>query len=191
MGVDICTFRVRIGCFVPFGRDTVSCSPVWFRPGCAATRICVGARLTLAVSCIWLLLICAGDVETNPGPDKSDQVLAAIKEMRLVSENFQKEVLGKIKDVQLSVTEIKRRLSKLEDSSAAVTDISKEVNTLGAMLKESQNRLQSIETTQTRQSSKLVDDLNNRMRRNNLIFKGIAEQTTETWKDTEDVVTKL
>ncbi|KAH7978113.1 hypothetical protein HPB49_004493 [Dermacentor silvarum] len=45
--------------------------------------------------------VCAGDVETNPGPDKVDQVLDALKEANLARDKFQKEMSAKIKDIHV------------------------------------------------------------------------------------------
>lgn len=59
------------------------------------------------------------------------------------------------------------------------------------MLKNTQNKLESIQSMQLHHSSLVVDDLNNRLLRNNVIFKGIVEQDLETWQQTEELVTEF
>ncbi|KAH7932927.1 hypothetical protein HPB49_005060 [Dermacentor silvarum] len=124
----------------------------------------------------------------NPGPEKSEQVIALVKELTLSDEKFQKETSSKLKDIQTNVAEIKRRLSKLEDKLQAVANLRQDVTSVNATLQESHAQLKSIESKQSQQANIVVDDLNHRMRRNNLIFKGIPEQQTEKWTDTEKLI---
>lgn len=183
MGVDLCTYRVRVGRFACSGRVKRTCTIVWLRPASVCAKICVAGRLSLVLFCVAHLLLRAGDVELNPGPDKVDQLLTIVRDMVASSEKFQKDILGKVKDVQTNITEIKRRLSKIEGSSGT--------DEVVQMLKDTHNKLESIESRQSQHSTLVVDDLNNRMRRNNLIFKGIVEQDSETWQETEGLVNEF
>lgn len=191
MGIDLCTYRARIGRFVAHGHFASGCSPIWLRPALATSCWRMGGRCSLVLFCIAHLILCAGDVETNPGPDKVDQVLALLKELTLSNEKFQKDASNKLKDIQTSVTDIKRRLSGVEERLKAVDNLCHDVTTVNSVVQESQEQLKTIETKQLEQANLVVDDLNNRMRRNNLIFKGIPEEPKETWVDTERIINQF
>ncbi|KAI8488278.1 hypothetical protein Bbelb_338740 [Branchiostoma belcheri] len=71
MGVDLCTYRARIGCFRNLRLDSQCCSP---EAPCLLLRMapCLLVR-TAACLLVWmaisqLMLKLAGDVEENPGP---------------------------------------------------------------------------------------------------------------------------
>lgn len=100
-----------------------------------------------------------------------------------MNEKFQKDILGKVKDVQTNINEMKRRISKLEESSRS--------DEIVQVLKDTHIKLVSIESRQFLHSTLVVDDLNDRMRRNNLIFKGIIEQDLETWQETDGLVAEF
>nr|XP_037273750.1 uncharacterized protein LOC119165772 [Rhipicephalus microplus] len=151
-------------------------------------RHLLGGRLVLVFFSLAHLLICAGDVELNPGPDKVDQVVALVKEFTASNERFQKEVTNKLKDIHTTVTDLKRRLSKIEERLESVDNLSESVKAVGSVVQESQEQLKTIEQKQTHQANLVVDDLNNRMRRNNLVFKGVPEQAAEKWSDTEKLI---
>ncbi|KAH7937137.1 hypothetical protein HPB49_008100 [Dermacentor silvarum] len=112
-------------------------------------------------------------------------------ELTVSNDRFHKEVTNKLKDIHTTVTDVKRRLSKIEERLETVDNLSESVTTVGSVLQESQVQLKSIEQKQTQQANLVVDDLNNRMRRNNLVFKGIPEQTTEKWSDTEKLISEF
>ncbi|KAH9359680.1 hypothetical protein HPB48_010829 [Haemaphysalis longicornis] len=190
MGVDLCTYRIRVGCFVRAGCSTRNDCPVWLQAESLTRHLSTGARFSLVLFCLAHLLVCAGDVETNPGPEKLDQVLTLVKELITSNHKFQEEVSGRLKDLQLSVTDIKRRLSELEQSDS-VRDLRVDVSSVSSLLKESCDQLRNIDSRQTQRSSLVVDDLDNRIRRNNLIFKGLPETSPETWAETEETITKF
>lgn len=145
----------------------------------------------MVLFCIAHLIICAGDVETNPGPDKVEQILGLVKELTLSNEKFQRETSSKLKDIQTNVTDIKRRLSGVEERLNAIDNLRHDVTAVNSVIKESQEQLKTIEAKQMEQANLVVDDLNNRMRRNNLIFKGIPEEPQEKWVDTERIINEF
>lgn len=191
MGIDLCTYRARIGCFVGRGHLASHGSPVWLRPALVSSCWRTGGRCFLVLFCIAHLIICAGDVETNPGPDKLDQILGLVKELTLSHEKFHKETSNKLKDIQTNVTDIKRRLSGVEKRLNTIDNLCHDVTTVNSVVKESQEQLKTIETKQLEQANLVVDDLNNRMRRNNLVFKGIPEESQEKWGDTERIINEF
>lgn len=145
----------------------------------------------MVLFCIAHLIICAGDVETNPGPDKVEQILGLVKELTLSNEKFQRETSSKLKDIQTNVTDIKRRLSGVEERLNAIDNLRHDVTAVNSVIKESHEQLKTIEAKQMEQANLVVDDLNNRMRRNNLIFKGIPEEPQEKWVDTERIINEF
>ncbi|KAH9367238.1 hypothetical protein HPB48_000619 [Haemaphysalis longicornis] len=188
MGIDLCTYRARIGCFVAHGQRTSDCSPVWLRPALVTSCLRKGGRCSVVLFCIAHLIICAGDVETKPGPDKVEQILALVKDFTLSNEKFQKDTSNKLKDIQISVTDIKRRLSTVEERLNGVAKLAHDVTTVNSVVQESHEQLKTIETKQLEQANLVVDELNNRMCRNNLIFKGVPEEPDEKWVDTERII---
>lgn len=170
------------------GQRTSDCSPVWLRPALVTSCFRTGGRCSVVLFCIAHLIICAGDVETNPGPDKVEQILALVKDFTLSNEKFQKDTSNKLKDIQISVTDIKRRLSTVEERLNGVEKLAHDVTTVNSVVQESHEQLKTIETKQLEQANLVVDDLNNRMRRNNLIFKGVPEEPDEKWVDTERII---
>lgn len=191
MGVDLSAYCARIGCFLARSKLKSSCSPVWLRPTLLAAGCRTGGRCFLVLFCVAHLIICAGDVETNPGPDKIDQVLARLQDLAQSNEKFHKDTSMKLKDIQTSVTDIKRRLSEVEGKLSAIENLREDVTCVSEVVQDSQVQLQSIKTKQSEQAEFVVDDLNNRMRRNNLIFKGIPEEPDEKWADTERLITEF
>lgn len=145
----------------------------------------------MVLFCIAHLIICAGDVETNPGPDKVEQILGLVKELTLSNEKFQRETSSKLKDIQTNVTDIKRRLSGVEERLNAIDNLRHDVTAVNSVIKESHEQSKTIEAKQMEQANLVVDDLNNRMRRNNLIFKGIPEEPQEKWVDTERIINEF
>lgn len=168
-----------------------ACSPVWLRPASLADGCRSGARCFLVLFCVAHLIICAGDVETNPGPEKIDQVISLLKDLAQSNEKFHKDTSIKLKDIQTNVTDIKRRLSEVEGKLSAIDNLRRDVTSVNEAVQESQVHLQTIKTKQSEQTEFVVDDLNNRMRRNNLIFKGIPEEPDEKWEDTERLITEF
>ncbi|KAH8034761.1 hypothetical protein HPB51_002175 [Rhipicephalus microplus] len=88
----------------------------------------------------------------------------------------------------MTLANLKRRLSKIEERLESVDNLSESVKAVGSVVQESQEQLKTIEQKQTHQANLVVDDLNNRMRRNNLVFKGVPEQAAEKWSDTEKLI---
>lgn len=72
MGVDIATFRARIGSFVPKKKAT---SPEHVKLLRLPVRTMFGfARLLTIATVMFILLASAGDVETNPGPTNAEKI---------------------------------------------------------------------------------------------------------------------
>ncbi|CAN7937376.1 unnamed protein product [Ixodes hexagonus] len=187
MGDDLSTYRIRIGRFFSRTRTKTNNSP---RFHCLALYIqtwCPDAKLLLMCLCVAQLLICAGDVETNPGPDKLDQILAAVKESVESNKQYQKETTDKLNEINAGTSDINSRVAKLEESINEIAKLKEDIVAVNAAIREVRTEVNTISRRQ-RESELLSDELNNRMRRNNLIIKGLPENERENWSDSERIV---
>lgn len=125
--------------------------------------------------CLAMLLICAGDVETNPGP-KIDDVLALLKECHA-------ETTASLTDISKQITDINARVSSIEQS---LTNVSGLKNGFDAVTENVQECKVNIRKTNN-ELIDVVEDMNNRMRRNNLIIKGLPETEHEGYAESERI----
>lgn len=166
------------------------------------TVLCFVFHNTLSVlAVIQSLLMSAGDIEANPGPDEvetssvatSSRVPGADSEViafltRL--EAGQKKLLQVTRDIQLkqkkaddALAAIDTRMAKIEQELVMVHELKTDVEQLKAAASEN--------SALTTQISRSQDDLENRLRRNNLLFFGLADKPSETWHESELAVLKL
>lgn len=131
-----------------------------------------------------ILLILSGDVEVNPGPSPSAELLPILEAIKRI-ENVQATIrvdLEQIKSTQTAqqnlITEILSRSNTL-DSCERNQSISTAANTI--------NRLEHAITTLKAANI----DTNNRMRRDNLLFFGIDDSDKEPWSDSENKILDL
>lgn len=190
MGVDIAVYRCRIG---SFSQKVLHQGKAHSRFRSAATlllKCCTRGRIVVALFCLAQLVVCGGDVETNPGPDKVDQVLDALKEANLARDKFQKEMSAKNKDIHTGISDIKKRLTKVEtalgefgSNTTAIPDVTESVRTI-------KNELSTFSSKNGTQANlvQLVDDMNNRMRCKNLIFKGLPEKERKSYEVSESLI---
>ncbi|KAH8026763.1 hypothetical protein HPB51_024312 [Rhipicephalus microplus] len=204
LGKDKVGYTIVYG-LAPFFKESLESKP---RTICRSLG--VGSRLLVVLFCLSHLIVHAGDLETNSGPNKVDQLLTFLKELASSNEKFQRDVTGRLKDMQAGITDVKRRISSLEripkdidilrEGVAALTSAlddvkadlkSSDVPALHPVLEEVKTHLQNTGSRQFEQASIVVDNLSNRLRRNNLIFKGVPEQGGEKWDDTEKLISQF
>lgn len=187
MGVDVSTYRSRIGRFFPCKRKKTTDSPRFRRLALYVQTWCPSAKILLMCMCVAQLLICAGDIETNPGPDRLDEILAAVKESVESSKQYQIETTGKLIEINAGIKDINNRVAKLEESINEVAKLKEDLVAVNEAIRKVETEVNSISRRQ-RESEVLSDELNNRMRRNNIILKGIPENQHENWSDSERIV---
>ncbi|CAN7946354.1 unnamed protein product, partial [Ixodes hexagonus] len=187
MGVDLSTYRIRIGRFFSRKRTTTLDCPRFRRLALYVQTWCPNAKILLMCMCVAQLLICAGDVETNPGPDKLDKILAAVNESLESNKQYQKETTDKLSEIKAGIRDINSRVAKLEESINEVAKLKEDLVAVNVAIREVKTEVNTISRRQ-RESEVLSDELNNRMRRNNIIIKGIAENERENWSDSERIV---
>ncbi|KAH8008776.1 hypothetical protein HPB51_004166 [Rhipicephalus microplus] len=136
------------------------------------------------------LLLC-GDVKTNPGPNS--EVLAAITNLSTKLESRHADVLQQFADLKKNQEKLTRTVSELAtwmdalesvvdtlDRGPSAADIT---NIVSAAV---QSKKCGIEVKDSR-----MDKLEDRSRRDNLIFYGIADNETKTWEQSEAHVCNL
>ncbi|CAN7977107.1 unnamed protein product, partial [Ixodes persulcatus] len=143
-----------------------------------------------------LLLMLCGDVEVNPGPMNEQQVkqfnemfqlLQGLNARSLKFEEGQATVIASInelkanqKSIQNSVTNLAQRVTTVEAKTAAFHDTQRE-------LVAAHHTIERMERDNRNLKSRL-SDMEDRSRRDNLIFHGIDDSVHETWSQSEDKV---
>lgn len=184
MGIDLCSYRARIGTFVACrglarSYDEHSCTG-----SVLICALCPRPSFVLASMCVFLMLVCAGDVELNPGQVKVEDVMNMLKEFIATTEQYNNTTTSTLKEIRQDILDIKCRVSAIENSLKGVPQMKDVVNTVSGSVEE-------VKVSLTRSSEELVDvvdDLNNRMRRNNMLVKGLAEEDKEDYAGTERIV---
>lgn len=189
MGVDIATFRARIGSFVPKKKAT---SPEHVKLLRLPVRTMFGfARLLTIATVMFILLASAGDVETNPGPtnaEKIDNLQHAIEALIAATNKNQQETSIKLDQINSGIAALGTRVSKVEGQVKEIPKIQENLSTIETTVNSIKCDSISFRDHLTEMNT-VVDDLENRMRRNNLIFKGLPELENETWNDAKVIIT--
>lgn len=190
MGVDVATYRARVGCFHP--RKTRDKHFPMFK--CLyIQRFCdAGCLKLLVVTSVMLMLLSnAGDVESNPGPptnsEKIDQLRVSIDALIANSAQNQLENSKKLDEIKGSIAGLGVRVGNLEKKVEEIKVINENLTTVKSTLGELQQNTSSLQI-QSESLENVVNDLNNRLRRNNLIFKGLPESDNETWNQAETII---
>lgn len=182
MGVDTVTYRVRIGTFSNSGRNKTGVVERSHPEARLLSVLCPKPSLVLSI-CLALLLLCAGDIEANPGP-KVDDVYVLLKECIEANKKNFDATASILKEIQRDVADIRSRVCAVEKNLPIVPDI-------GTGVKAVNDTLEEVKMTLWRTNGDLegvVDDLNNRSRRNNLLIKGLAEVGNEDYEASEKLV---
>lgn len=130
------------------------------------------SEASLKTMCVLAFLLIIGGVEVNPGPTLDD-VYSLVMESKVTMEGNFKEINEKISKVEKGLSE------RLAEHEKKIISLEEE----NAKLKEN---LQKLELKQ--------DDLENRSRRDNLIFYGIKEEDTEgveSWDECRNKVLEV
>ncbi|XP_049275319.1 uncharacterized protein LOC125759848 [Rhipicephalus sanguineus] len=146
-------------------------------------------RCLLCVRYLRKLLQLAGDVEQNPGPLTSEQEKQMFSAVMAIPTVLQKqtEILGELRSVasrqealEQKCSQIEEKLNVFEDKLLSVLPLKDKVMQLAS---ETDNLAATFSKLQ-----ELEDDMENRSRRNNLIFFGFQDAAGETWQDSETKV---
>ncbi|XP_070570305.1 tropomyosin-like [Ptychodera flava] len=152
------------------------CASVAVRPGVLAVK------LSLA-----LLLVMSGDVEQNPGPPRlrsSEEQLATKQDVTNILQKLE-TLINDTKQMNNKLDQLQTRMDNMEDELHELKENSDENNSKINDIEETQTELKKTVTQLVQENEKLKqekDDLENRSRRNNLIFYGVAQDDKqENW----------
>lgn len=135
-------------------------------------------------------LLCCGDIESNPGPDEwQKEVLTMLRELKAETGRLaqgQVDISANVATAQKSFEEkfvaMNTRILKIEAQCDKIDDVKERLNL-------AEEAVKTFEQTSTVMSSRL-DDIEDRARRDNLIFHGIPD-AKESWIQTEEKIVSL
>lgn len=180
MGISLAAYRARVGRF--FRCHTVKGRHHLLLPSIRLSLPRI--RVVFLAVTAFSLLILAGDVETNPGPnDKLEKLQSTLDKLVQNTESYQKENTEKLNAITSGISNLRERVTVLENKVVDQSRWQDDVSSMKHDVVSIGNNLSAVIGH--------VDALDNRLRRNNLIFKGIPEERGETWDRTEQIVTEF
>ena len=142
-------------------------------------------------------LMLSNDVELNPGPNND---YATKEDIKLINDRLDKVITG-IDNVNKQYSTFNDKINDLEDridanestTEESCAEIKRLSNKLGFLESKFENLKSDLDSTQKENVKlrKQVNDLEDRNKRNNLIFSGIPQDKHETWQQSEDKVVKV
>lgn len=115
-------------------------------------------------------------MEANPGP-KIDDVLSLVNVCHA-------ETMELLKKIHQDVTGIETRVTVIESTLGGIAQIESNCEGMSNSVKE----VKSSIARANEELGDVVEDMNNRMRRNNLLVKGLPESENESYEKTESIV---
>lgn len=125
----------------------------------------------------WLrtLLLISGDIESNPGPPIEDMLKELLAGQQKISQD--------IASLTSTVASLDSRLKTVEAMTAAAADLVPRMSELESTVRDLKNTVEILDRRN--------DDLENRLRRNNLIIYGLTETVKETPEQLLETVYEL
>lgn len=190
MGVELCIYRARVGLFHMPKVKSKSEPSLWLSP------VIFVRPSTCVLFSLALILLCSGDVERNPGPDgvtddgQISNLQKSIETLIAANSKYQSENSSRLDNIALGISEIRTRVTALEASIQDLTQVRDDVNQLKTEVENIKAELNFSRSVSANNMElvEIVDDLNNRSRRNNLIIKGLSETENETHSQLESRV---
>lgn len=128
----------------------------------------------------------------NPGPvtntEKIDRLQNAIDSLIANSNQNQETNAMKLDQINNGIAALGARVTNLEKQVQEVASMKENLSTVKETVASVQHETLALRE-QVEALGDTIDDFENRMRRNNLIFKGLPEAENETWDVTERIVT--
>ncbi|XP_049273359.1 uncharacterized protein LOC119398709 [Rhipicephalus sanguineus] len=119
------------------------------------------------------LILLSGDVELNPGPMSAAEreQITNIERILLEMKTGQETVLAKLTEITTKQSELESKITNLIEKTSLV-----------------ESRITRVEKIEDKLLAK-VDDFENRTRRQNLLFFGVADrEKNETWETSENLI---
>ncbi|XP_040068339.3 uncharacterized protein LOC115324279 [Ixodes scapularis] len=133
------------------------------------------------------LLMLSGDVETNPGPVTSSEILSELQKLFAGQTKLIEEVKGLKSQLQITdrtISDLGRRMTDLEGHYQGLSTLRAEVEATVTRAAHAARQVSDLEAR--------VDDTENRSRRKNLIFYGVPDPSpTETFAQSEQRIIRL
>lgn len=149
------------------------------------------AKLLTIATAMFILLASAGDVEANPGLTNAEKIYNlqhAVEALIAATNKNQQETSIKLDQINSGIAALGTRVSKVEGQVKEIPKIQENLSTIETTVNSIKCDSISFRDHLTEMNT-VVDDLENRMRRNNLIFKGLPELENETWNDAKVIIT--
>lgn len=180
MSVDVSTYRTRIGCF-----SNTSKQRFHHLPPERLNLSCFGSlwifKLFAVATVVLVLPSTSGDVESNPGPltgtEKLDKLQHAIEALTRSSARYQQESSQKLDAINTLIAGLGLRVTSLEAKINEITTVKENVAQLAQELSDVQRESAGV-YRHLNVLTETLDDMNNRLRRNNLILKRPARGWT-------------
>ena len=210
MGTDLVTYRRKIGWFS--GGDPSRQQKL---PKMATLRIpFINCHMSLAIKlCLVGLLVVAGNVERNPGPPKTRSTdtiskediselhvkLDAILEDTKVMKNNFGLLQTRVDNIEEDITDLKahlqedsERITELEKRKSAAHECTGYADGPGINDDISLKLAMDDMRKAINEIKKEKDDLENRSRRNNLVFFGVPQdRVNESWEESEEKINSV
>lgn len=122
-----------------------------------------------------ILLVLSGNVELNPGPTRMNEILEALQSV----EEKQAAMNTELNELRTTLLAHENLISSLTNRMAAL-ELSQQSWNTQTKLDEAGEIKHEISVLKTANT-----DVNNRMRRNNLLFLGLYDSDNETWVESE------
>lgn len=150
-------------------------------------------RLTsLLLFCLTCRLMLSGDVELNPGPDKAklDAIMKFFEHLTQTTREYQTDNASRLDRIEAGFSLIQPRVNSLECKVSELSKTTEDVSLLKSDLAFVKAELQSVTGQQklVENLTAMVENSKNHFRTNNIIIKGIAEESTKTQEQLETTV---
>ncbi|KAH8031951.1 hypothetical protein HPB51_022271 [Rhipicephalus microplus] len=129
----------------------------------------------------------SGDVEENPGPPKEDtgkqynELISLIKGLHSKIDAKHEELMESINEVREAQVSLEQKVAELDNRLCAVEEC--------VRVSDSEPNRQRV--PEVLSVNKRLDELEDRSRRENLIFYGIEDCDSETWAQSEEKICQI
>lgn len=146
---------------------------------------------SLLLFCLTCQLMLSGDVELNPGPGKAklDAIMKCLENLTQTQE-YQTDNASRLGRIEADVSQIQPRVNLLECEVSELSRAVEDASLLKSDLAPVKAELQSVIAQQklVENLTAMVENCKNYLQRNNVIMKGIAEESTKTQEQLQTMV---
>ncbi|XP_070389694.1 uncharacterized protein [Dermacentor albipictus] len=147
---------------------------------------CPQVLFQLACECVLVskLLFMSGNVELNPGPTKEDPSLFN-KELLQLVKSLHDKFDSKHQEVMTALSEVKEAQYSMEQR---IADIDNRLSAVEQCIRTSEGQQGESLVPQVVVLNQRLNEFEDRSRRENLIFHGVADSAAETWAQSEEKI---